>query len=42
METSYDMKHDLESDTLPSLLSILNAKGVRSIFEREYTLLKIS
>jgi hypothetical protein len=40
METSYNMQHILESDTLSLLLSILNAKKVRSIFKRLLTLLK--
>ncbi len=39
-ETSYNGRHVLESDTLSSLLSILNAKKVRSIFKCMFILLK--
>ena len=40
METSYNMRHVLESDALSSLLSILNTKKVRSISKHMFTPLK--
>jgi hypothetical protein len=42
METLYNMRMGFESDSLSSLLSILDAKKVRSLSKRAFTLLKTS